>query len=158
MRAGKRRFLLISIVLFGMPAAVLPATAVAAPAPEQVTLQICRMAGLGSETPSPITIPAGTSFDDKDTALLAQPELETSGPANVAAPTQVVLITTAALSLPQNRYCADVAAKPAAGTTDKALNAAAGRLFAVAGHDQLSLLGEVYASFKAAQTSAASGL
>lgn len=109
------------------------------------------MPGLGSETPAPITIPAGTSFDDKDTALLAQPELAASGPANVATAAPIILITAAALTLPQNRYCADVAAEPATGTSDKALAAASGRLFAVAGHDNLALLGEVYATFARGQ-------
>lgn len=151
MRAGKRLPILLSIVLFGTSGGAIAAAAAAAPASphREVTLQVCRMAGIGSEAPGAITIPSGTRFDDKDTTLLAQPELGNSGPANVSNPAPVILVTNVAVSLPQNRYCADVAAEPAAGTTERALAAARGHLFAVGGQDQLSLLGEVYGSLEA---------
>jgi hypothetical protein len=150
MSAGKG---LLVIACFGLGAGLgyaQQAAIAASPPPSlpKITLQICRMAGLGSDAPGPLMIPSGTRFDDKDTALLAQPELGDSGPTNVSNGAPVILITSAALTLPQSRYCADVAAEPAAGTSDKALAAASGRLFAVAGKDDVALLGEVYATFK----------
>ncbi len=117
--------LIVSPIFAAVPALADPLAQPAATPPAKLTFEICRLAGVESvDLGEVITVPSGTQFEETRAA-----EADPTQDKPSAAPPAISVVTTEAASIPADRSCIAVAAKPVGNVDEAALRATVGEMF-----------------------------